>query len=223
MDGKHQILSINSANSPRNIVVQVTSTQTFLAPPYSWRLQSVGLLSISGFLGAVLASFFGGKLIDLISNSITVARQGRREPETRLWGIVIPAIIGPMGILIFGLTLAARTTWVGPACGYAMQGFGLTAVSNVVVTYAVDSYLPLAGEALVVVFVIRGITGTVLALYSVDWIQGAGEREAFGEMVGIQYFVVLSGLVGFLLWGKAMRKVTARYGPMVWEGHGGPK
>lgn len=101
-----------------------------------------------------------------------------------------------------------------------MQGFGLTAVSNVVVTYAVDSYLPLAGEALVVVFVIRGITGTVLALYSVDWIEAAGERQAFGQMVGIQYFVLITGAVAFLLWGKKIRMMTAQYGPMAWEGHG---
>jgi len=204
----------------RNIVVQLTSSRTFIKPPYNWALHDVGLLSIAGFIGSILAIFFGGKLLDLISNRLTIINHGRREPETRIYGIVIPAIIGPMGILIFGLTVAAKSFWVGPAFGYGMQGFGLTAVSNVVVTYAVDSYLPLAGEALVVVFVIRGITGTVLALYSVDWIEAAGERQAFGQMVGIQYFVLITGAVAFLLWGKKIRMMTAQYGPMAWEGHG---
>ncbi len=49
-----------------------------------------------------------------------------------------------MGVLIFGLTVAHKAAWIGPAFGYSMQGFGLTAVSNVVVTYAVDSYLPVS-------------------------------------------------------------------------------
>lgn len=49
-----------------------------------------------------------------------------------------------MGVLIFGLTVANKVVWIGPAFGYGMQGFGLTAVSNVVVTYAVDSYLPVS-------------------------------------------------------------------------------
>jgi hypothetical protein len=44
-----------------------------------------------------------------------------------------------MGILIYGLTVAAKTHWVGPAFGYGMQGFGLTACSNIIATYAVDS------------------------------------------------------------------------------------
>jgi len=49
-----------------------------------------------------------------------------------------------MGTLLFGLTIAEKRPWIQPAIGYAMQGFGLTAVSNVVVTYAVDSYLPVS-------------------------------------------------------------------------------
>jgi uncharacterized membrane protein YqjE len=49
-----------------------------------------------------------------------------------------------------------------------MQGFGLTAVSNLLVIYIVDSYLPIAGEAMVVIFVVTRIIGAVLALWSLD-------------------------------------------------------
>jgi MFS family permease len=189
-----------------------------LAPPYHHKTGFLGLISISGFIGSALALFFGGKLIDVISNRVTASRGGRREPEYRLYAIIIPAIIGPMGILLFGLEIAERKPWVGIAFGYGMQGFGLTAISNVVVTYAVDSYLPLAGEALVVVFVLRGITGTVLALYSFNWIGASGEKNAFGQMVGIQYFVCLFAIV-FLVWGKKIRAKTARFGPMAWGNH----
>jgi hypothetical protein len=73
---------------------------------------------------------------------MTKRAQGRREPEYRLPAIIIPGVIGPMGILLFGLTVAEKRPWIQPAIGYALQGFGLTAVSNFVVTYAVDSYLP---------------------------------------------------------------------------------
>jgi len=73
---------------------------------------------------------------------MTKRAQGRREPEYRLPAIVIPGVIGPMVILLFELTVAVKRPWIQPAVGYAMQGFGLTAVSNVVVIYAVDSYLP---------------------------------------------------------------------------------
>jgi hypothetical protein len=58
--------------------------------------------------------------------------------------MMIPAIIGPMGLLIFGLVLADHKSWVGAAVGWGMLGFGLTAGSNIVVTYAVDAYRPVS-------------------------------------------------------------------------------
>jgi MFS family permease len=201
-----------------SIVIQLTAATHFTKPPYSYPISFLGLFSLSGLIGAFLATFFGGPLIDLIANRLTRLHHGRREPEYRLYAILIPGIIGPFGILIFGLTLAEKKPWIQPAVGCAMGAFGLTAVSNVVVTYAVDSYLPLAGEALVLVFVIRGVTGTVLALYSVDWITRIGMKSAFYEMVGIQYFFIL-WVVVFVIWGKRIRARTAEYGPMAWRGH----
>lgn len=112
----------------------------FTKPPYLWHIHSLGLLALAGLVGTILAIFIGGKLIDIIANRWTARNHGRREPEYRLPAVIVPAIIGPMGVLTFGLCIANKTSWVGPAFGYGMQGFGLTAVSNVLVTYAVDSY-----------------------------------------------------------------------------------
>jgi MFS family permease len=126
----------------RNIVVQLTASRTFLKPPYNWQLGSLGLLSLAGFIGAVLAFYLGGRLIDIISTRSTARHDGIRMPEYRLPAIVIPGIIGPAGILIFGLCVAYQTHWVGPAFGNAMQAFGVAAISNVAVTYSLDSYKP---------------------------------------------------------------------------------
>lgn len=102
----------------------------------------MGLLSIAGFVGSVLAFYVGGRLIDIISTRSTARHGGSRMPEYRLPAIVIPGVIGPAGILIFGLCVAHKTHWIGPAFGYAMQAFGVAAISNVAVTYSLDSYKP---------------------------------------------------------------------------------
>lgn len=197
----------------RNVIVQVTATRVFVAPPYNFQLHSIGLLAISGFIGAVVAMFFGGKLIDIIANHMTLKNNGRREPEYRLPAMALPALIGPMGILIFGLCVAHKTHWIGAAFGYGMQGFGLTAGSNVLVTYAVDSYPILTGEALVILFMIRGISGCLLSLYAYDWIVAVGTANAFGQMVALQYFFIIFTVL-FLWHGKRLRSLTALYGPM---------
>lgn len=58
--------------------------------------------------------------------------------------MLIPALIGPIGVLTFGLVIAYGKSWLGAAVGFAMLGFGLTAASNVIVTYCIDAYRPVS-------------------------------------------------------------------------------
>lgn len=121
------------------MVVQFESSVLFVAPPYLWQTHSLGLFALSGLIGTIIAVFVGGKLIDIIANYMTAKNNGVRVPEYRLVPLIIPAIIGPVGLLIFGSCAQAHDPWIAPAVGYAMQGFGLTACSNIIATYAVDS------------------------------------------------------------------------------------
>jgi hypothetical protein len=179
----------------RNISIQLTSSRTFTVAPYHWKIHSLGLLSISGFVGAVISFFIGGRLIDFIANRMTARHGGIAEPEYRLPAMVFPAVIGPMGVLTFGLVIASKKSYWGCVCGFAMLGFGLTAASNVVVTYAVDGYRPvsvssptflktiltlilqIAGEVLVIVFVVRNVMACILSLYIADWIKVEGQES----------------------------------------------
>ncbi|KAL4928106.1 major facilitator superfamily domain-containing protein [Aspergillus undulatus] len=195
-----------------NIVVQLTASRTFTAPPYNWPAGSLGLLSISGFIGSVLAFYLGGRLIDIISTRYT-KRHGQRLPEYRLPAITIPGVIGPGGVLIFGLCIANQTHWIGAAFGYAMQAFGVAAISNVAVTYCLDCYKPLTGEALVIIFVVRNTIGMLLSLYAADWIRRQGPAAVFGEMTAIQV-ASLSLAIPLFFWGGSLRSLTSQYGPM---------
>lgn len=58
--------------------------------------------------------------------------------------MLIPAIVAPMGMLTYGLVVAAQDNWSGAAIGYGMEGFGATAAANIVITYAVDAYRPVS-------------------------------------------------------------------------------
>lgn len=125
-------------------MVQLVASQTFTKPPWNWTIHNIGLLSISGFIGAAVSFFVGGRLIDLIATRMTARRGEHAEPEFRLPAMVIPAVIGPMGILAYGLVIAARGNWGGAAVGYGMVGFAATAASNIIITYAVDAYRPVS-------------------------------------------------------------------------------
>ncbi|KAL2061559.1 hypothetical protein VTL71DRAFT_6936 [Oculimacula yallundae] len=196
-----------------NTIVQLRSYNTFTESPYDYTIPFLGLFSISGFIGSLIAVPFGGKLIDMLSTRLTKCHHNTREPEYRLYPLIVPAIIGSMGILLFGFTIADEKPWIQPAIGHAMQGFGLTATSNIIVTYIVDTYVDHAAEALGVVFAFRGAVNAVAVLYGDKWIMYAGEKQAFGQMVGVQGFICMWVII-FLLCGKKVRAFTVRYGPV---------
>jgi MFS family permease len=126
--------------------VQLTTTRTFTTAPYNWSSGDIGLFSLSGFIGCLFAFYLGGRLIDVISSQSTTGNGGPRLPEYRLPAIIIPGTIGPAGLLIFGLWVAHKTHWIGPAFGYAMQAFGVAAISNVAVTYSLEMYKPVSSQ-----------------------------------------------------------------------------
>ncbi|KAK5108263.1 hypothetical protein LTR62_008647 [Meristemomyces frigidus] len=196
------------------IVIQVTVSQTFVKPPYKWKLGEVGNFSISGWIGTILSFYFGGKLIDLISNR---ARRHdhtiKPKPEKRLIALVLPFVLAPVGLIIFGECMAHKTKWIGQAFGYAMHSFGFVAVSNIAVTFAVDCYQGYAGEALVIVFVIRNIIALVCSFYSNHWIQEDGLSKVFGTMAGLQWALLLLAVPMYFLC-KPILAMTSKYGPM---------
>lgn len=193
--------------------MQLTASRVLHLPPYNFDLYRIGLVMLSGFIGSVLAIFFGGRLIDVIANRMTDRAQGKREAEYRLPGLLLPAIIGPLGVLTFGLCAAKQLSWTGLAFGCGMQGFGLTAGSNVLVTYAVDCYVQLSGEVTVFIFIARGLSGCFLSMFSYDWIKSAGMENAFGQMVAVEYVFLLIGIV-FMIYGGKIRSWTSSFGPV---------
>ena len=160
------------------IIIQVTASQLLTSPPYGFALGYVGIFSISGWLETVLSFYFGGKLTDLLANR---ARRhdhtARPRPEKRLIALLIPALLSPIGLIVYGECFSHRMSWVGLAFGYAMHSFGFTACSNIGVTYAVDCYQNFAGESLVTIFVVRNVIVLICSSYSDDWISANGIEE----------------------------------------------
>lgn len=161
------------------ILVQVESSQVFTKPPYNWKTGSVGLFSLSAWVGAMSSFYVGGRLIDLIGNRGRNS-SSKPSPQKRLVALVIPAVLSPVGLIIFGQCISHKTHWIGPAFGFGLHSFGLTATSNIAITYAVDSYSDFAGEALVSVFVIRNVIAVVCSFYSASWIQLEGLQNVSG-------------------------------------------
>ena len=77
------------------------------------------------------------------------------EPEFRLWMFSSLAIIAPLGLFLFGLGYANGLNYWSLLIGMFMVGFIGPATGSLTVSYVVDCYRELAGEALISVILIR--------------------------------------------------------------------
>lgn len=116
------------------------------------------------------------------------------KPEHRLPALIIPFIVCPVGLIVFGYTVAHHQHYVRPAVGAAMSAAGLTLVPSVMLAYVVDSYPLMSGEALVLVNASKNVVAFGLAKGSYRWMMMEGVEKMFYEMAGILWAVLVLAL-----------------------------
>ena len=133
----------------------------------------------------------------------------------------------------YGLGVEHQTSWAVPFIGTAFVAFGLTAVPTITMTYGnsykspdltkagyltlvIDSYLPVAGEALLLINGLKTVSFGFGFSYGVTpWVRGSGFARAFGTMVGINAAIILLG-VPLYYFGKTIRHKSAMWKVIAW-------
>lgn len=135
-----------------------------VAPPYDWspvsRLATTvsfqsdnqqnnsGLIAIAFIIGYDLAIPFANSS-DRLAAYLTRRNNGIREAEMRL-GVMLPAmIIGPAGLVVYGLTGQFDLHWIGYFAGVAMVDWAALFCFTFTLAYAVDSYNANISEMLI--------------------------------------------------------------------------
>jgi MFS family permease len=182
----------------------------FPQPPYLLSLGATGSTSVASILGIAAGALAGGFVSDKTAQRSTRRNNGIREPEHRLPALLPAAIAAPIGCLIFGLTFAHNTHWIGPLIGLFFVNFALACGPNVALTYVVDAYLPWAGEAMVTVNALKNLVAFGMSYGAVPWLMNSGWEKMWGAAAGICGAVILLGLPMYLL-GKSSRRMTAEW------------
>ncbi|CAK3842343.1 polyamine transporter [Lecanosticta acicola] len=205
------------------IIMQISLSQALSSPPYSWSIGHVGNFHFAGWIGVLSALGVVGYYLDKsMQNRRAAAGRARGPPEQRLKLLGIPAAFAPPGLMIYGFLLAKKKGWIGPAIGYALHSFGFAAVSNILVTYCVDSELMFSGEGLVSLFIIRNAIAVACTygagaggwLSASPGVHNATQKwyAAFGTMAGIEWFFLLLAIPVYLLT-QNFKSCTEKYGP----------
>ncbi|CZR67587.1 related to HOL1, putative substrate-H+ antiporter [Phialocephala subalpina] len=185
-------------------VVATTESDFFSSDPYDFSTSGIGLLNLAPFIGAVVAAPYSGSLSDWSIIWLSKRNGGVYEPEYRLYLAVFPALVGPAGLFLYGFALAHDAHWVVPMAGVALYGFSQASIQALSLTYLMDSYEEILGDALVGVCFVRNAIAAAIVFAVSPWIVGMGMYSTF-VLLGLVALFVMLLCVPMIIWGKKLR------------------
>jgi len=133
-----------------NIYLFTQSSEQVFISLYGWTVTQTGYLLAAVVVGEVVG------IVGPIANDYFYFRSAKNNPEnpgqplpeSRLYTATVGGLLGVTGgMFVYAWTSYSSLSWVGPAVGLAMVGFGATLVVNAIANYVVDAYSNYAASA----------------------------------------------------------------------------
>jgi len=192
------------------VLISVTLSQIFSAPPYNFSVAAVGASNVSSFVATLLATGAAGPLIDGIARIMSKKNNGIFEPEFRLPVMVSYVAFTATGFFAWGQSLYNQNPWPIPiiVC-MGLINLGVQLGTSAVVTYVTDCHREQASEAFAVMNFVKNMFAFGLTFYCNDWIAVQGVRNCFFVIGGITIAVTLL-TIPMYIFGKKARSFNYR-------------
>ena len=136
-------------------VLNATASLILSGSPYNFSSSMVGLAYLSPLIGVVVGFIYTGRLGDWLVIKMARRNGGIMESEHRLWLFSISLLCIPGALILWGVGAAKGVQWFGLVFAMGVIAFTNTLGVQISVSYCIDSYRELSGEAMVTVIIIR--------------------------------------------------------------------
>jgi hypothetical protein len=157
-------------------LVAVSGSDLLPFAPYNFSTIGVGNFNIPPAIGSVLGTIYGGQCVDWVIVKLAQRNGGIYEPEMRLFLFPLPALLMPIGLFMYGLSIAKGLSWPIAAVGSGFVGFAIGGMGDIALTYLQDAYTEILPDALVGVALIRNVLAMMLVFALNDWFEGESTR-----------------------------------------------
>lgn len=192
-------------------VVGFTFPILLTSPPYNWSVTSSGLQALAPTIAFLLAVPLTATS-DRLAAYLTRRNGGVREAEMRLGVLLVPMLIGPAGLVLYGMTADRQLPWrllfVGSGL-MSWSGYFFFAFS---IAYAVDAHFANTSEMLIAINVGKQAVSFGFGNAVLNWVVAVPHGYAVvvgGIFAGVLAANNLAALI-FLFRGKAIRRAMAR-------------
>lgn len=177
--------------------------------PYNWRASMVGVGYVSPILAGMAASIWSGWFADWVALRLARRNGGIREPEHRLWVLLISGLLSTGGMVLWGVGAAREIHFMGLMVGIFFVSFGVVTGGSCALAYAVDCFKEISGESLVTVIIIRNTVGFAFNYAINPWIDNLGLQNCFISVSMLVLLTTMSFLL-MVVWGKSLRRLSSK-------------
>ncbi|CAJ2512071.1 Uu.00g076960.m01.CDS01 [Anthostomella pinea] len=186
-------------------ILNATSSIILGGPPYNFRPSLVGLSYVSCMIGVTLAAAFTGIFSDRFIIRKARRNNGISEPEHRLWLFATSTLIIPASMILWGVGAAHSVHWFGLVFAMGTAAFANTAGITLSVSYLVDTYRDLAGDALTTCILVRNTMSFAIGYAITPWVTNLGYQDAFVSVAFVG-LAICSVFLVMVRWGKRFRE-----------------
>jgi MFS family permease len=177
--------------------------------PWFYSDAAVGIMNVPTIIGAAIGCIYGGWFSDIFVQWMARRNDGIFEAEQRLWLLVPVALVGPAGLMLFGIGSDLGWNWPWPYVGLGFIGFGWGCAGDLSMAYLMDAYPEIVLEGMVGVSVINNTIGCIFTFAAQYWIDAQTLTQVF-VAIGVLSFAALSTTLPMIYWGKACRQKTRK-------------
>lgn len=186
-------------------VLNGTASLILSGKPYGFSSSIVGLAYISPLIGMTLGSLYTGGVGDWLVLKLARRNRGIMQSEYRLWLFSLSVPLVPAGLILWGVGAAHNVQWFGLIFAMGVIAFTNTVGLQLSVSYCIDSYRELSGEAMVTVILIRNTMSFAIGYGITPWVARMGLQNAFIVAAFAGLAQVLT-VFFFIRYGQSMRQ-----------------
>lgn len=185
-------------------VLNGTTSLILGGAPYNFPSSMVGLSYVSPLFGVAAGSFYSGYIGDKIVLWLARRNGGVQEPEYRLWLFAVSLLLIPGSLILWGVGAAHHVQWFGLIAAMFFIAASNSIGIQLSVSYCIDSYKDLSGEAMITVIIIRNTMSFAIGYGVTPWVTNMGYQNAFilAAFAGLAQVCTFFAVVR---WGKGWR------------------
>ncbi|KAK7751017.1 hypothetical protein SLS62_007002 [Diatrype stigma] len=187
-------------------ILNATSSIILGSAPYNFKPAMVGLSYVACMIGVSIGTVFTGVFSDYFIIRMARRNKGISEPEHRLWLFAVSTLVIPASLVLWGVGAAHEVHWFGLVFAMGTTAFAITMGITLSVSYLIDSYRDLSGDALTTCILIRNTMSFAIGYGITPWLENLGYQNCFvsAAMVGL---AICSGFLVMIKWGKTFREM----------------